>query len=190
MTTYQRAVFLDRDGVLNRTFVREGVSHPPQRAEDFELLPGVVAAARRLSAAGFVLIVVTNQPDVARGTQTRQRVEAMNDIVRRELPVLEVVTCFHDAADGCSCRKPKPGMLREAARRWRLDLGRSYLVGDRWSDVAAGQTVGCTSLLIVTPHSGRERCTPDYCVRDLTEAADFIISHGLPSAAQPCRGVA
>ena len=78
----------------------------------------------------------------------------------------------------------------EAARRWRLDLGRSFLVGDRWSDVAAGQAVGCTSLLIVTPHSGHERCTPDGCVRDLTEAAEIIVSRGRESAAEPCRGVA
>jgi D-glycero-D-manno-heptose 1,7-bisphosphate phosphatase len=174
VTGLQQGVFLDRDGVLNRTFVKDGVSHPPQRLEDFDLLPGVVPAARRLAAAGFALVVVTNQPDVARGTQTRQRVEQLNDVVRHELPVLEVVTCFHDAADGCLCRKPKPGMLLEAALRWRLDLGRSFMVGDRWSDVVAGQAAGCISVLVETPYSGRNRCRPDHCVADLAEATEWI----------------
>ena len=189
-TPLSQAVFLDRDGVLNRTFVRGGVSHPPDCLEEFELLPGVVTAARRLTSAGFVLVVVTNQPDVARGRQTRQRVEQLNDVVRRELPVLEVVTCFHDTADGCPCRKPKPGMLLEAARRWRLDLGRSFMVGDRWSDVVAGQAAGCVSILVETPHSGRERCRPDHCVGDLGEAAGWIIDRGLEPGDITCRGVA
>src|SRR5438046_1215247 len=132
------AVFLDRDGVLNRIAVCDGVPHPPPCLGDFELLPGVPEAARRLAETGFALVVVTNQPDVARGTQTRDNVEEMNGRVRAALPVLGVLTCYHDNADGCDCRKPRPGLLLEAARRWRLDLGRSFMVGDRWSDVAAG----------------------------------------------------
>jgi D-glycero-D-manno-heptose 1,7-bisphosphate phosphatase len=172
------AVFLDRDGVLNRTFVRDNVSHPPDSLDQLELLPGVVEATRRLVEADFVLVVVTNQPDVARGTQTRARVEEMNDYLRGVLPLLDVVTCYHDSGDGCHCRKPRPGMLCEAARRWGLDLPRSFMVGDRWSDVAAGQAAGCVSLLVDTPSSrdsGRERCYPTRCVRDLAEAADWII---------------
>ena len=111
--------------------------------EEFELLPGVADAVRRLRAAGFPLVVVTNQPDVARGTQTREGVEAINEHLRAELPILDVLACYHDSGDDCACRKPKPGMLLEAARRWRLDLRRSFLVGDRWSDVIAGQAAGC-----------------------------------------------
>jgi D-glycero-D-manno-heptose 1,7-bisphosphate phosphatase len=95
--------------------------------------------------------------------------------VRELLPVLDVLTCFHDNADGCACRKPRPGLLHEAARRWRLDLARSFMVGDRWSDVAAGQAAGCRALLIDLPYSGRRRCTPDACVADLPEAAAWIL---------------
>ena len=171
----RRAVFLDRDGVLNRAFVRDGVTHPPASLAEFELLPGVPEAVRRLVAAGFVLVVVTNQPDVARGTQTRAGVEALNDLVRSALPVLEVLTCCHDNADGCACRKPKPGLLLEAARRWGLDLGRSFMVGDRWSDVAAGAAAGCRTVLVETPYSGRHRCAPDHVTADLAGAADWII---------------
>jgi D-glycero-D-manno-heptose 1,7-bisphosphate phosphatase len=169
------AVFLDRDGVINRVFVRAGVTHPPAHPGEFELLPGVTEAAARLRQAGFILVVVTNQPDAARGTQTRAGVEALNDRVRAALPVQDVLTCFHDTADGCTCRKPKPGLLLEAARRWGLDLRRSFLVGDRWSDVAAAQAAGCWAVLVETPYSGRERCRPDRCVADLAAAADWII---------------
>jgi D-glycero-D-manno-heptose 1,7-bisphosphate phosphatase len=170
------AVFLDRDGVLNRVSVRNGVTHPPANLEDFELLPGVPEATRRLAEAGFALVVVTNQPDVARGVQRREAVEAMNARLCRELPVLEVLTCYHDNADDCTCRKPRPGLLLEAAGRWGLDLPRSFMVGDRWSDVLAGQAAGCrAAVLVETPYSGRERCRPDQCVTDLPAAADWII---------------
>jgi D-glycero-D-manno-heptose 1,7-bisphosphate phosphatase len=170
------AVFLDRDGVLNRVFVRGTVTHPPAHPGEFEFLPGVATATAALHAAGFVLVVVTNQPDVARGRQTRQGVEALNDLVRQALPVAEVLTCFHDGPDGCSCRKPRPGLLLDAERRWGLDLARSFMVGDRWSDVEAGRAAGCRTVLVDTPHSGRDRCRPDHCVRDLPEAAAWILA--------------
>jgi D-glycero-D-manno-heptose 1,7-bisphosphate phosphatase len=168
------AVLLDRDGVLNRTSVREGVSHPPSHLGEFEFLPGVVEATRRLAEAGWPLVVVTNQPDVARGVTTREAVEEINRHVVQHLPVLEVFTCYHDGGAGCACRKPKPGLLLEAASRWGFDLRTSVMVGDRWSDVVAGQAAGCISILVETPYSGAERCRPDVCVRDLAEAAAWI----------------
>jgi D-glycero-D-manno-heptose 1,7-bisphosphate phosphatase len=172
----QPAVFLDRDGVLNQVFVRDGVTHPPRSVAEFAFLLGVPEAVRRLHAAGFPLVVVTNQPDVARGVQTVEGIEAIHQRLRAELPVLEILACYHDNSDCCTCRKPKPGMLLEASRRWRLDLPRSYLVGDRWSDVAAGQAAGCRTILVETPFSGRERCRPDHCVRDLAEATKWILT--------------
>jgi D-glycero-D-manno-heptose 1,7-bisphosphate phosphatase len=168
-------VFLDRDGVLNRSFVRDGIPRPPACLDEFVWLPGVVAATGRLAAAGFSLVVVTNQPDVARGDQRRGTVQAMNQRVADELPVLGVLTCYHDDADCCVCRKPRPGLLFEAVRRWSLDLGRAFLVGDRWRDVEAGRAAGCRSALIVTPHSEIDRCRPDRCVADLPEAVDWIL---------------
>jgi D-glycero-D-manno-heptose 1,7-bisphosphate phosphatase len=175
--TRRAAVLLDRDGVLNRVYVRGGVTHPPEHPGEFELLPGVAEALARLDAAGLAMVVVTNQPDVARGKQTWERVEALNDLVRDRLPVLEVLTCCHDNADGCTCRKPRPGLLLEAARWFDLDLPRSFMVGDRWSDVEAGRAAGCRTVLIETPYSGRARCQPDHCVADLGAAADWILSN-------------
>jgi D-glycero-D-manno-heptose 1,7-bisphosphate phosphatase len=135
----------------------------------------VPEATRALDAAGYALIVVTNQPDVARGKQSRERVEEINARLQTELPLLGIKVCYHDSADGCACRKPKPGMVVEAAKCWGIDLKQSFLVGDRWSDVAAGQAAGCRTALVVTPHSSGERCRPDRIVSDLTEATEWIL---------------
>lgn len=169
------AVFLDRDGVLNRTTVRDNMPHPPHSVDELELLPGVPEALASLADRGLPLIVVTNQPDVARGTQTRQAVERIHQVLRQRLPLTAIYTCYHDSADDCSCRKPRPGLLRQAASAYNIDLKRSFLVGDRWSDVAAGQSAGCRTFLIQQPYSQAERCKPDHVVRDLVEAAEIIL---------------
>src|SRR5580704_5907335 len=133
------AVFLDRDGVLNRAIIRNGRPHPPATLEEFTLLPGVPEACRKLRRAGFVLLVVTNQPDIARGVQDRAVVDEFHQILLRTLPIDGVYVCPHDDADGCDCRKPGPGMLLQAARDLSLNLGDSVMVGDRWRDVEAGR---------------------------------------------------
>jgi D-glycero-D-manno-heptose 1,7-bisphosphate phosphatase len=168
------AVFLDRDGVLNCTVVTDSVPHPPQTVDELELLPGVVEALCELASLGFVLPVVTNQPDVARGSQTKQEVEAINAKLASLLPVSEIFTCYHDGPDNCDCRKPRAGLLIQAQKRYNIDLSRSFMVGDRWSDIVAGAAAGCKTLLVATSYSKAERCTPDYTVRDLPEAVELI----------------
>jgi D-glycero-D-manno-heptose 1,7-bisphosphate phosphatase len=143
-----RAVFLDRDGVLNEAIVREGKPYPPRTIEEFRVVSGAAEALGELKAAGFLLIVVTNQPDVARGTVTREAVEGFDAALRARLPVDDIFTCFHDDADGCECRKPKPGLLVEAAAKYDIDLENSYMIGDRWRDVDAGVAAGCRAILI------------------------------------------
>lgn len=174
------AVFLDRDGVINQVSVRNGVPHPPGNVDACELLPGVGQACQMLQTAGYLLIVVTNQPDVVRGRQSRRAVEAINAWVRRTLPVQDVLTCYHDDADCCACRKPKPGLLLQAADRLAVDLHRSVMIGDRWSDIEAGRAAGCASILIEREYSCRERCQPDQIAADLLEAAHIILSGGAP----------
>jgi D-glycero-D-manno-heptose 1,7-bisphosphate phosphatase len=169
------AVFLDRDGVLNRCTVRDGIPHPPSSVEELEILPGVMEAMAKVSDRGLPLIVVTNQPDVARGTQTREAVERINQYLKGRLPIMEVYTCYHDTPDNCDCRKPKAGLLMEAASAYNIDLNRSFMVGDRWSDVVAGQAAGCETFLIDLPYSKAERCSPDHRVRDLGEAVEIIL---------------
>jgi D-glycero-D-manno-heptose 1,7-bisphosphate phosphatase len=175
--TSQPAVFLDRDGVVNRAEVRNGVPQPPARLEDFALLPGVVEAVRRLRYAGFAVVIVTNQPDVARGDQRRSVVEAMNEGLRQALEPDRIVVCYHDDADGCECRKPAPGMLLAAAEDMALDLATSFMVGDRWRDIDAGRRAGCRTIFVDRGCEERRPENPDAVVADLPEAVTWIIAH-------------
>lgn len=176
----QQAVFLDRDGVLNRAPMREGKPHPPATVAELEVLPGVPEALARLREAGFRLIVVTNQPDVARGAQTREIVEAIHaGLLARGLAIDSFRVCYHDDGDHCDCRKPKPGLLVSAARAEDLDLAASFMVGDRWRDIEAGRRAGCRTVLIDYSYAGDERSQPDVRLRSLEEAADWIFAHSL-----------
>lgn len=172
----QRAVFLDRDGVINRAIVQNRKPYPPSGLDELEILPDVPEALARLRAAGFRLIVVTNQPDVARGKQTRKAVETIHSVLRAQLPLEEFRVCYHDDADGCACRKPAPGMLLQAAEDANLDLGTSFLVGDRWRDIEAGRRAGCTTVLIDYHYAETEQSRPHVRVSSLSEAVDWILN--------------
>jgi D-glycero-D-manno-heptose 1,7-bisphosphate phosphatase len=173
-----RAVFLDRDGVINRALVRDGKPYPPARPEELEVLPGVPEALADLKRAGFLLLVVTNQPDVARGTQPRAVVEAMHRDLLARLPIDEVRCCFHDDAEGCACRKPKPGLLVEAARERGIDLAASFMVGDRWRDTEAGEAAGCKTVFIDHGYQERRPSRFDARVASLAEASAWILAGG------------
>lgn len=170
-----RAVFLDRDGVLNANVMRDGRPVAPETIDAFRLLPGVPEAARRLKEAGFLLVVVTNQPDVGTGRTPRAAIEAMHDIVRTEIGVDDIRTCTHTDADHCDCRKPKPGMILAAAAEHGIDLARSYLVGDRWRDIDAGRAAGCLTIFVDYRYKQESPTRPDKIVGSLSEAADFIL---------------
>jgi D-glycero-D-manno-heptose 1,7-bisphosphate phosphatase len=181
----RRAVFLDRDGVINRSVVRGGKPYPPDSLEELEVLPGVPEALRNLRAAGFLNIIVTNQPDVASGKQRREVVEAMHARLIGEIPIDLVKVCYHKDADGCACRKPKPGMLLEAARELDVDLNESFLVGDRWRDVEAGQAAGCRLSFYIDYGYQEKRPEPPYVsVKSLVEAAADILARGRTKQSQ------
>jgi D-glycero-D-manno-heptose 1,7-bisphosphate phosphatase len=179
-----RAVFLDRDGVINRTFIRDGKPYAPISADQFELLPGVIEAIAALKKSGFRVIVVTNQPDVGSGKMAREVVEAMDARVRQECRVDDVRVCYHTDADRCACRKPKPGLLVDAARDWSVDLRRSYMVGDRWRDIGAGQAAGCRTVLIEYNYDEKQAENPDIVVKSLPEATQRILSEVKHAGAQ------
>jgi D-glycero-D-manno-heptose 1,7-bisphosphate phosphatase len=175
----RRAVFLDRDGVLNRAIVKDGRPYSPQSPAEVEIPDDAPAALQALRAAGLLLVCVTNQPDVARGLQRREVVETINAAVHTALPLDDLLVCYHDDADACDCRKPQPGLLLEAAGRHGIDLDASFMIGDRWKDVEAGRRAGCTTLLIDHGYSeplppGRP---PDWTARSLAEAAAWILNH-------------
>jgi len=170
-----RAVFLDRDGVINRAIVRQRRPYPPSTPAELEVLPGVDRALTALKQAGFLLIVVTNQPDVARGTTQKEVVEAINLSLASKLPIDEFFTCFHDNVDDCECRKPKPGALLAAAEKHGIDLAASFMVGDRWRDIEAGYRAGCQTLFIDYGYDEKQPDQFDFKVSSLLEAATEIL---------------
>lgn len=177
----RQAVFLDRDGVLNRAIVRDGRPYPPATLAKLQILPDAPDALETLKAAGFLLIGITNQPDVARGTQSRAVVESINAALLAALPLQEILVCYHDDRDGCDCRKPRPGLLLQAAARYAVDLPSSFMIGDRWKDVGTGRRVRCRTVLI--DHGYAEAGPggpPDCTVRSLGEAAAWILRQPAP----------
>ena len=170
-----RAVFLDRDGVINRAVVRDGRPYPPATLKEFAIVREARQCAQRLRQLGFRLFVVTNQPDVARGSQSVSVVERMHDKLREALPVDDVLVCFHDDAANCACRKPRPGLLLAAQKKHLVELSESFLIGDRWVDIDAGHAAGCKAILIDRHYRERPpRTEPDARVPTLTTAVKWI----------------
>jgi D-glycero-D-manno-heptose 1,7-bisphosphate phosphatase len=171
-------VFVDRDGVLNRVSVKNGRPHPPATLAALEILTDAPGALQTLKAEGFLLVGVTNQPDVARGAQRREVVESINAALLAALPLDDMLVCYHDDRDGCDCRKPRPGLLIQGAAKHSIDLSASFMIGDRWRDVEAGHSAGCAAILIDYGYaeSGPNGCSPDRTVRSLSEAAAWILS--------------
>jgi D-glycero-D-manno-heptose 1,7-bisphosphate phosphatase len=170
----RRAVFLDRDGVLNEAVVENGQPRPPAVIEDVALCEGVREACQLMRQAGLLLIVVTNQPDIARGTTSRATVDAVNEHLRRELALDAVFVCPHDDADRCGCRKPAPGLLLAAAERFGIDLARSTIVGDRWRDIEAGARAGVRTVWVRAKYRERTPDAPDHVVDGLLDAAQIV----------------
>jgi D-glycero-D-manno-heptose 1,7-bisphosphate phosphatase len=182
-TAFRPAVFLDRDGTLNRQVIRNGKPYPPATLAEFELFPGVAGACAQLAAAGYVLVVATNQPDVGRGTQSQAVVESMHAKLRELVPQLaQIEVCYAPGLDKSAPpdrrRKPEPGMVRDAALALDLDLGRSWMIGDRWRDIDCGKRAGLRTVFIDFGYAEELRAAPDFVVRSFTEAADVILRAG------------
>ena len=171
-----RAVFLDRDGVINQAVVRNGKPYPPARLDEVRLTADAAEALKRLKERGFLLIVVTIQPDVRRGTTSKQTVEEIHAALAGQLPIDEFFICYHDDADGCECRKPLPGLLFQASQQYGITLRQSFLIGDRWRDIEAGAAAGCRTVLIdYGYHEQKPARPPDATALSLLEAVNWII---------------
>lgn len=174
MTHGRRAVFLDRDGVLNEVVERDGEPASPRTMEQFRLVPDI-DDVHRLHDAGFLLFVITNQPDIARGAIARDVVDRMLDRIRARVPLDDVRVCIHDDAAACPCRKPKPGMITDLARHWHVDTTRSWVIGDTWRDVGAAHAAGARAALIRRPYNADVRA--DVEVETLRAAVDAVLAH-------------
>jgi D-glycero-D-manno-heptose 1,7-bisphosphate phosphatase len=172
-----RAVFIDRDGVLNKSLVIDGKPYAPKTLDDFIIFPDISDAVKKLKKKGFILIVVTNQPDVGNGIVAREIVVSMNAILNNKFYFDSIKVCFHSQSDNCSCRKPKPGMLLEAASEFQIDLNKSFMVGDRKSDVDAGNEAGCYTFFIDHDYRNSEKSfNADNTVKSFSEAVNIILS--------------
>lgn len=166
-------VFIERDGVLNQVRVERQHQVSPLTLDEFHVNQEAVALLNKLKAAGLVLIATTNQPGLSRGYQNRREMDRMHDQMRRVLPLDDIMVCPHDETDRCPCRKPKPGLLVEAAFKWKLDLDRSFVISDKWQDAEAARTAGCTSLLVQSPWVGKVH--RDFVLPDLAAIVEKIL---------------
>jgi D-glycero-D-manno-heptose 1,7-bisphosphate phosphatase len=166
---------MDRDGVISRAIENARRPQAPQSLAQLELLPDVPAALAALKAGGYLLVVVTNQPDIARGTTPRAAVEAMNEWLQSLLPLDAVFTCPHDDAERCMCRKPLPGLITRAAAELHVACAASYMVGDRWRDIEAGRRAGCRTFFVDHGYEERRPDSYDFRVTCLKDAAEIIL---------------
>jgi D-glycero-D-manno-heptose 1,7-bisphosphate phosphatase len=184
----KRAVFLDRDGVLIASKVRHGKPLPALRLDELMILPGVSEALAELQAAGYVLIGVTNQPDVGRGLLSREVVETMHQRLLARLPLTDILVCY-ETDDACPRRKPNPGMLLEAADRYGITLPGSFLVGDRWKDIEAGRRAGCRTVFVDHDYAESRPDPPaDFTTDSLSAAARWVLTSGVRDRESECRG--
>ena len=171
----KEAVFFDRDGVINQALVRGGHPYSPANLEQFTWVKGIHDVCEQLKSVGFVLFGATNQPDVGRGLQSLAGVETLHAKIMEELPLERIYSCYHDGIDECNCRKPKPGMLLKAANQYGVDLTRSWLIGDRWKDIDAGNAAGCATVFVDYGYDEELNTFPDHRVSDVREIPPVIL---------------
>jgi D-glycero-D-manno-heptose 1,7-bisphosphate phosphatase len=181
-------VFFERDGILNRTHFHRTQPFSPLALDDFEVIDQAIEPLERLKASGFVLLTTTNQPGLSRGSLSRRELEQMHALLKERFPLDDILVCPHDEADRCPCRKPKAGLLTEAAFKWRLDLDHSFVVSERWQDAEAARLVGCTSLLVRSSWNGSGH--HDFILDSLSEAAQKILQLSSPATAAYYQGAA
>ena len=172
-----KAIFLDRDGVINRGFVVNGKSYAPRRIEDFKLLPYVKESIKKLINNGFLIIIVTNQPDISNGLLSLDVLHLMHNKLRKKLAVTDIYFCPHSKNENCECRKPKPGMIVAAAKKYKINFSKSFLVGDRASDIEAGKKVGCRLIFINRNYKEPKPISQEKTVNNLKRATHYILKN-------------
>ncbi len=170
----KKAIFLDRDGVINKIFIKNNLPFSPATFNQLEILPDVKESILRLKKLNFVCLVVTNQPDVFRGKIEKKTVIKMNNYIKNEIKIDDFFVCYHDDCHNCECRKPKPGLLLDAAKKWNIDLKKSYMIGDRWKDVQAGINAGCKTIFINNNYKESKQVDANFTADTLLDAVYII----------------
>ena len=170
----KKAIFIDRDGIINKVVMREGTVSSPWRLEEFEILPDVKECLGAFKKMGFLNIVFSNQPDISRGFLKIDDLDKMHKIIADKLPMDEIKFCPHDDKAHCSCRKPKPGLILEAVEKWSIDLEKSYVIGDSWKDIGAGKAAGCKTFLLRREYNKDFQKDYNFEVNNLKEMVEII----------------
>ncbi len=170
----KKAIFLDRDGVINKAFVKNGLPISPNSLDEIEILPGVKESILKLKKLNFLCLVVTNQPDVPRGKINKNTVIKMNSFLKKETKLDDIFVCYHDDIDNCNCRKPKPGLLLKASKKWNVELKKSFMIGDRWRDIQAGESVGCKTIYLDYKYQDIKPKNPNFVTDTLLNAVHII----------------
>jgi D-glycero-D-manno-heptose 1,7-bisphosphate phosphatase len=171
-----KAVFFDRDGVLNFSEIKNRKPYPPKNADNLIIVENAKELLNELKNQKFLLICITNQPDFSRGTRTLQNIQQSNDKVSKTLNLDDLFCCLHDNKDNCSCRKPKPGMIFEAEKKWNIDLTKSFLIGDRKSDIEAGISANLKTIFIDYDYDEEKPNKYDFKCSNLQQAVSFILN--------------
>lgn len=164
-----KAVFLDRDGIINVTQVINKKPVAIRAFEQFVFVEGIQKAIDKFIKIGYTIFVVTNQPDISRGKIKIEEVEKINRHILHELPIKKIYMCTHDYYDNCECKKPKAGMLFSAKKEYDVELKSSWIIGDRWSDIEAGKNAGCKTIFVDYGYDEKLKSNPDIIVKNVKE---------------------
>lgn len=164
-----KAIFLDRDGVINRVIMHNGIPNPPIRLSDVYLITGIKELIKKWHDDGYIVIVITNQPDVANNIVTKNKVDKINKYLKSEVMFDDIFVCYHNGNDNCNCRKPKVGLFIEAKTKYNIDFSKSYMIGDRWKDMEAGEKVGCKTIFIDNNYEEKKPIGPDYTFNKVSD---------------------
>jgi len=164
-----KAVFLDRDGIINHVVYHKGINKPssPWNIKEFRLIKGIEKPLEEISKMGFLIFIVSNQPDISRGNIKKGVNDEINRKILGKFPIKEIKICPHDDKDNCNCRKPKPGMITELSKKWNIDLKKSFLIGDSWKDIKAAENAGVKSILIIRDYNNDVRAS--FRIKNLKE---------------------
>ena len=170
----KKSVFLDRDGVINKVYIKDGLPESPNSLNELKIIPGVRESIIKLKKLNFICLMVTNQPNVSRKKIDKNSVIQMNNFLKNEISLDDIFVCYHDDSDNCNCRKPKPGLLLQAGKKWDVDFKKSFMIGDRWRDIQAGEKVGCKTIFLDYKYNEKKPKKPDFVSDSLLNAAHII----------------
>ena len=174
----KKAIFLDRDGVINEPIFRDGnINKPiaPWEIDEFKLFDNIINPLNIIKKMGYHIFIVTNQPDISKGILKISTIKKMNNIIMSKLPIDEIMFCPHLDSHRCVCRKPKPGMVNILAKKWEISLSDSFFIGDNWKDIECGKGAGCTTILLDKYYN--KKVNADYRVKNLSMVNKLIKSN-------------